>query len=79
MVNFCATCSGLIPEEEIALQLVFHDEAQHAALAWRTVHWALQEDGNVGKVLQMALENLKLRRLWLTLFRKVALLWHHLH
>jgi len=52
---------GLIPEEEIALQLVFHDEAQHAALAWRTVHWALQEDGNVGKVLQMALENLKLR------------------
>lgn len=52
---------GLIPEEEIALQLVFHDEAQHAALAWRTIHWALQEDGNVGKVLQMALDNLKLR------------------
>lgn len=56
--------AGLIPEEEIALQLVFHDEAQHAALAWRTIHWALlAEDGNVEKLLQTALENLKLRRL----------------
>ena len=55
--------AGLIPEEEIALQLVFHDEAQHATLAWRTIHWALQEDGNVEKLLQRALENLKLRRL----------------
>lgn len=60
----CNLLPGLIPEEEIALQLVFHDEAQHAALAWQTIHWALlADDGNVEKLLQTALENLKLRRL----------------
>lgn len=55
---------GLITHEEMALQQVFQDEARHAALAWRTVQWALRSDGSDGsdrsvrEVLQRALRHL---------------------
>ncbi|CAE7468552.1 unnamed protein product, partial [Symbiodinium pilosum] len=44
-----------LPEEEAALRAVYADEARHAALAWRTVAWALREDpAPVAKVLRDA-------------------------
>jgi hypothetical protein len=52
----------------MALQQVFQDEARHAALAWRTVQWALRSDGSDGsvrEVLQRALRHLSRANLWL--------------
>lgn len=67
----CSVCRGLITHEEMALQQVFQDEARHAALAWRTVQWALRSDGSDGsdrsvrEVLQRALRHLSRANLWL--------------
>lgn len=51
-----AARSAIDPEVRAMLERIADDEAGHAALAWRTVRWALEEGGEPVRVALLAIE-----------------------